>query len=568
MVGTPPPQPRATKVRAVKTVYVRRAAQPPPADRFAGGSQPSLFAGVGDTTAGGGQKKVILARRLGAGDTIKLVDTPAKVSAPDPFEEALETVPQSMVSPSKGPKTDPRSGATMEHSVLGSAAEFDAMITSKNAGLDTSADFEEELSAAEGESLLAEYREKQDLARTKESELQQLKDSKTQQFNSGEVSKRKALIHEKMAMGKQERALAKWEKQCAVWDTFKLRMARQLGSTLDELVFSRAEEYREMLEDFQLMMKAIPAKEQHGPNTWEMSLRDAWTKYVPVGNSLSGLFCPVSMKPDDQIGNFSKVRPNASAAHGHSGCNPPQPVRFLACLCESDCERYSRNLSNDGQVRNPEGVRMRMAATEIKKASGRHFMADTKSWRDGEPYKAKMHKFKKQLQEIWPHEPLFGDLEVTGYRPGTAMGGRGTDDWGATDTIPEETAGSMGSAGGVGALAGPEGGSSVVPEAPSGPKLHFETSRVLLECTCGKLSSSTLTARNSGSTALYYTWRKIEKPNVLRKNIDGIQRFFFAGKPVCHPGFLHHLHSVTWQCCSSVCCCAAGHRAAGEQCHF
>ena len=71
---------------------------------------------------------------------------------------------------------------------------------------------------------------------------------------------------------------ARWDKQVAGWESFKDRMARQLGVSIDELVFSRAEEYREMVEDFQLLQKSIPPEEQHGPDQWEMSLRNAWTR--------------------------------------------------------------------------------------------------------------------------------------------------------------------------------------------------------------------------------------------------------------------------------------------------
>jgi hypothetical protein len=252
MVGRPTSGRSQTKVRAARTVYVRRA-------QTAAGDEPeALISGASP------KKKVLLARRLGAGETIDLVDTPAKISAPDPYEEALRTVPQSFLSPTKGPRTDPEPGSTVEHTVLGSAAEFDRLQASRQQGLDTSADFEEELSAAEGESLLCEYREKQEVAREKEAELQMLKNSKVQDHNARAVSKRKGLIHEEMAKGKQERALAKWDRQQNEWETFKVKMADRLGSSLDELVFSRAEEYREMLEDFQLLQKAVPVKEQHG----------------------------------------------------------------------------------------------------------------------------------------------------------------------------------------------------------------------------------------------------------------------------------------------------------------
>ena len=105
-----------------------------------------------------------------------------------------------------------------------------------------------------------------------------------------------------------------------------------------------------------------------------MSLRNAWTRYVPVGNRLSGIYCPIIVKPDDQIGDFKRVR-------------------------------------------NPGGARMRMHETQRKLSSGKYdgrvALASTKQWRESEYYKKKQHKFRKQLTELWhvsrpaapPHTP-------------------------------------------------------------------------------------------------------------------------------------------------------------------
>ena len=38
--------------------------------------------------------------------------------------------------------------------------------------------------------------------------------------------------------------------------------------------------------------------------------------------------------------------------------------------------------------------------------------ASTKQWRESEYYKKKQHKFRKQLTELWPHDPDFTELEV------------------------------------------------------------------------------------------------------------------------------------------------------------
>ncbi len=452
---------------------------------------------------GVGFAQVMLARKLPPGGSIKLTETPVKVTAPDGYEEPVITVPQSMMSPAKvtnapqvgrshplriltsrlvGSEQVPRAtatGETLERSVLGSAPEYDAMMASKRAGLDTSADFEEELSAAEGDSLLEDYRMRQDQAREAESQLRLLKDEKVMRHNHAAVGKRKVLIHEQMAKGKETRALAKWEKQSRDWERFKVRMSHKLGKTVDELVFSRAEEWREMLEDFELLTKAEPPEEASNPDQWEMSLRNAWTKYVSVGNSLSGLYLPIAMRSDDDMHNFSRIQ-------------------------------------------RPEGARMRSAMTQQKMMTGKTFMVSTKTWRDSEFYAKKKQKFRKNLAKLWPHEPLFEELEVHGHRPGTAGATASTLNSARSQRTEPDVAAAEGP------IADP------VPERatdlPAGPDLTFESRRVMLECTCGKIASGTVSARNSGSTALYYTWRKLEKPNVIGKKPDGVQRLWFAAK--------------------------------------
>ena len=450
--------------RGPRTVYVMRSS-----------SGASNSAARDGETERQRERKVMLARKLPPGGSIKLTEAPVKVTAPDGYAEPVITVPQSMISPSKVPRAT-ATGETLERSVLGSAPEYDAMMASKRAGLDTSADFEEELSAAEGDSLLDDYRMRQDQAREAESQLRLLKDEKVMRHNHAAVGKRKLLIHEQMAKGKETRALAKWERQSHEWERFKVRMSHRLGKTVDELVFSRAEEWREMLEDFQLLTKAEPPEEASNPDQWEMSLRNAWTKYISVGNSLSGLYLPIAMRSNDDMQNFSRIQ-------------------------------------------RPEGARMRTAMTQHKMVTGKTFMVSTKTWRDSEYYAKKKQKFRKNLAKLWPHEPLFEELEVHGYRPGTA--GATTSSMGTARTGRSEPADDA-------PIADP------VPERPTdlpaGPDLTFESRRVLLECTCGKIASGTVSARNTGSTALYFTWRKLEKPNVIGKKPDGVQRLWFAAK--------------------------------------
>ncbi len=55
------------------------------------------------------------------------------------------------------------------------------------------------------------------------------------------------------------------------------------------------------METVEGLQKAIPLAERvSGMDAWNMSLRDAWEKMVPVGNVFGGLYAVVRDKPADR----------------------------------------------------------------------------------------------------------------------------------------------------------------------------------------------------------------------------------------------------------------------------
>ncbi|GMF55111.1 unnamed protein product [Phytophthora fragariaefolia] len=100
-------------------------------------------------------------------------------------------------------------------------------------------------------------------------------------------------IHERVAQRRQQNALRKWRQMNRDWETFKARAARRLGKTPQELVMSRAAAYREQREMYDALQKARPLSDKVGGDIWLVSLRNEGTRFVPVGNIFSGLFCPI-----------------------------------------------------------------------------------------------------------------------------------------------------------------------------------------------------------------------------------------------------------------------------------
>eukprot|EP00488_Nonionellina_sp_1-RS-2012_P003824 TRINITY_DN8331_c0_g1_i1.p1 TRINITY_DN8331_c0_g1~~TRINITY_DN8331_c0_g1_i1.p1 ORF type:complete len:106 (-),score=16.86 TRINITY_DN8331_c0_g1_i1:108-425(-) len=78
-------------------------------------------------------------------------------------------------------------------------------------------------------------------------------------------------------------------------------IVHKIGKTQDELVITRAEEWREMIEEIDLMTKSIPISSMSS-NHWQHTLRkktgyEETTHLVPIGNMFSGLYCKVTHNP-------------------------------------------------------------------------------------------------------------------------------------------------------------------------------------------------------------------------------------------------------------------------------
>ncbi|QDZ22228.1 MYCBP-associated protein [Chloropicon primus] len=110
-------------------------------------------------------------------------------------------------------------------------------------------------------------------------------------------AQRRQTIGDKIIEGSQVRALQEYDKFNHEWVDFKGKVSTKVGRLESDLVFERGPEFRRKKEELEMLELAIPTHERHGADQWTMSLRNNWTRYVPVGNIFSGLFCPVEDKP-------------------------------------------------------------------------------------------------------------------------------------------------------------------------------------------------------------------------------------------------------------------------------
>ena len=117
----------------------------------------------------------------------------------------------------------------------------------------------------------------------------------------------------------EEHALETYKRRVEEWNRISENISRKIGVGIDELLINKIEEYRDKIEEFDLMDMSIPPHIRHGINAWELSLRGGLKgaggiRYVQLGSSFPyPLYCPVYEVNNKQ---FEMIRkPNAKITH-------------------------------------------------------------------------------------------------------------------------------------------------------------------------------------------------------------------------------------------------------------
>ena len=278
------------------------------------------------------------------------------------------------------------------------------------------------------------------------------------------------LVHERIAFDRQDRALHAWKRWQHEWGRFKKVMCKRLKKNVDDLVVSRSEGYREVLEEYDAIAAATPLHQKHGSDYWMMSLRGYGTRYVAVGNIFSGLFCPVKEDTNHKI----------------------------------ESVRIPRPLGND--------------FNEFK--AEKH-----KTWRDAPALIERKKKLRRNLKKVRPHE-VTHDLTS-----GLVIRGEHLFEWAhvSSETYIMETTNIWGEEGDNKAVgqavegeivprpmeASPSDASSLNAHATfHGPMIVLKTEdsneepQLLLKTSVGESISAKVTAHNVGTTAVFYEWER------------------------------------------------------------
>eukprot|EP00164_Ancoracysta_twista_P005469 GFYU01007501.1.p1 GENE.GFYU01007501.1~~GFYU01007501.1.p1 ORF type:complete len:870 (-),score=308.69 GFYU01007501.1:334-2943(-) len=463
-------------------------------------------------------KRVLLARKTAPGKTIQLTEDSgmAKIRVPklEQDDEFIKNVvPVSVLTSGfAGPKRDNK-GKIVPRTILGDTDEYEMMQQAEFGGSTGSmSPTREDLSTAQakaagldstGQSLRREvatpseagttkigrrkkepvvvdqYRQKLMAQEQLKNSLIALKHRQQEENTKRKVKLEQLLVHERLQLTRDERALERHDKMQVEWERFSKRMAHRLKKDVDDLVFNRMDEAREKKEEYEKVNQATPVHMRFGPDNWEMSLRDAYCKYAQIGGPLSGLYAPVM--GDNQKADLEIIR---------------NPIM----------EQRRKN---------------RTQAVDYK---------PPKDWKNSEAFITRKQRLKRNLENLYPHQPTLESMQVGGTAMLTVEKVKGqfniTDDV-VIDLNSENPADLEALAAQMAADAEKVEEVEEVKVEQTGPQIETTDQTMIFNVYSGEVEKKTFTVTNTGSTAIYYAWEHVPHESIVEQSFGPEQRNFF-----------------------------------------
>ena len=352
-----------------------------------------------------------------------------------------------------------------------------------------------------------------------------------------EAREARMLIHERMAEGRQERALARWERQKARWRALQAKLAARVAKAEEDLVFVKAEEYRALVEERAIIDNAIPMYETGGRSAGE----SFWPEHIRIGNDITGLTATIparKLEPVERIRSLPLETMTAQSildpvpgqgghtlARGYAGLVRPsdymrkrksQLKKYIASFQPGEPEFGALAVIGQSPF-----FASSLAATAAQLEGGGGG-GDTDSWAGTEDTRGDFLDLGNELESGCEGlEDLDGDLdEMMGmeYIPKLGQRGVGQDALAASAVLdslrgmPRHLqAGSRASSLGM----------------IEGPSLRVSAESLFFETSVNAAARKTLHTFNNGSTVIHYKWERVELPNELGVTRDSKQRFYF-----------------------------------------
>jgi len=284
---------------------------------------------------------------------------------------------------------------------------------------------------------------------------------------------------------RQTRALERWDKYQKERDLLASHLKEVRGPKDKRVpVMMSGDEYRERVEEFDLIEKAMPREDKYRDNLWFMSLRDSWARFIPLGSIFSGLFCVVQEKALAEKA-FTVVR------------DPSKPSLVNTKLQYTQARDGSKHQFN---VKNN--------ASSIPKSS----------WVNMEGIWQKEQYLGPNVRELLPFRVDTEGLMVVGSNGiDSALPGEGLVDEYMDDEEKESSVHSR-----LTKKKSNADGTMKDAESVSGPSLELRDPNVSFDSQPNAVAKERVCVFNNGTTAVHYRWEKIEKQSKLGVPLRGI----------------------------------------------
>jgi hypothetical protein len=288
------------------------------------------------------------------------------------------------------------------------------------------------------------------------------------------VSLQKRTLGEQIQGDRHERALNRWDQQQKEWENFRHKASAKTGRQKEELIVTRAEEYRERLEVHELLDRATPDEIKSGGASWYHSLRGDGTRFVQIGNMFTGLFLPIKMHK----------------------------------------ENYQHEIIRKPLLRELHERRNTLMQQGVK----------SNTWRDEDMLVTRVARYGKKMKDLNPGKLEFHEMlepEVIPLRPGgrlpsTAsiepstsdvgpLSGPFDDDPNSFDAAAEDVATLQSILGPV--VDEPDGATQTL----AGPNVWISPNKLQFQADIGTTSTLAIKLKNVGTTVFHYEW-KLNEP--------------------------------------------------------
>ncbi|KAI8903941.1 MYCBP-associated protein family-domain-containing protein [Powellomyces hirtus] len=271
---------------------------------------------------------------------------------------------------------------------------------------------------------------------------------------------------------REEHALKNWQRHSVQWNRTEAILAKKSKRTTSDLLMARIGEYRERLEEHELVETALRLLDEEHVDFWKTGLR--------LGSDLLGLTMPLPRGGPRQI---ERVRAYEGRSRNKSaiGRRPPPNAKgemygdIISLFDPFHSHGDSGYMELTGHNTVLPSHMQRLATSYLSKLDSRISTASSNNQQQS-PYTEDSESFVAPAAD--------GTVEI----------------------VPEETA--------------------------TGPALTLATNRLSFQVVLKEVSVSVLTVYNCGSTACEFEWVKMERPNPLKVSAiyEPTQRFFFYHK--------------------------------------